>query len=102
MPHTVRRPVWAKNPAASAQNVRNDGAVNNGRKDTSSPISEAGSDTVRARRNGGALHARLLVQGPCSPPHACAGWDPKTFRLAPNIIPPAPHPPPGPAPPLKN
>jgi hypothetical protein len=43
MPHTVRLPVWARKPLASAQKVRNDGAVNSGRKQASSSISEAGS-----------------------------------------------------------
>ena len=32
MPHTVRFPGWARNPQARPQNVRNDGAVNNGAK----------------------------------------------------------------------
>ena len=48
MPHTVRLPVWARNPAVSAQNVRNDGAVNNGWKEASSAVSEAGSGTVKS------------------------------------------------------
>ena len=43
MPHTVRLPVWARKPLASAQKVRNGGAVNSGRKQASSSISEAGS-----------------------------------------------------------
>ena len=30
--HTVRLPGWARKPQASPQNVRNDGAVNNGAK----------------------------------------------------------------------
>ena len=32
MPHTVRFPVWATNPQARPQKVRNDGAVNSGPK----------------------------------------------------------------------
>ena len=42
IPHTVRRPGWARNPAARPQKVRNDGAVNEGRKETSSVISDGG------------------------------------------------------------
>ena len=36
MPHTVRLPVCPRNPQASAQNVRNDGAVKHGAKTASS------------------------------------------------------------------
>jgi len=43
MPHTVRFPVCARNPQASAVKVRNDGAVNNGPNTASKLASEAGS-----------------------------------------------------------
>jgi hypothetical protein len=42
MPHTVRRPVWAKNPAPSAQNVRNVGTVKQGSNVASNAISDGG------------------------------------------------------------
>jgi hypothetical protein len=46
MPHTVLLPVWAKNPQARPQNVRNDGAVNSGPNTASRLASEAGSGSV--------------------------------------------------------
>jgi hypothetical protein len=46
MPHTVLLPVWAKNPQARPQKVRNDGAVNNGPKTASRLASEAGNGSV--------------------------------------------------------
>jgi hypothetical protein len=55
IPHTVCLPVWAGNPAARAQNVRNGGAVNSGSKTASSDISDAGSDTV----GSGSIGARF-------------------------------------------
>ena len=60
MPHTVRLPVWAKNPQARPQNVRNDGAVNNGAKDVSNPMREAGTGSVVSGSIGGnPFHQRL-------------------------------------------
>ncbi len=53
MPHTVRFPVCAKNPQARPQNVRNDGAVNNGAKPVSSVISDAGTGSVASGSIGG-------------------------------------------------
>jgi hypothetical protein len=46
MPHIVLLPVWAKNPQARPQKVRNDGAVNSGPKTASKLASEAGSGSV--------------------------------------------------------
>ena len=43
IPQTVRLPLWARNPQARPQNVRNDGAVNSGVKAASSVISDAGT-----------------------------------------------------------
>src|SRR5215472_15297438 len=45
MPTTVRRRTWPASPAASPQNVRNDGAVKHGRSAPSSTASEAGRVT---------------------------------------------------------
>jgi hypothetical protein len=42
MPHTVRPPVCAKNPAARPQKVRNDGAVNSGSKQASNASNDGG------------------------------------------------------------
>ena len=53
MPHTVRLPVWARNPQARPQNVRNDGAVNSELKTASSPASEAGTGSVVSGSIGG-------------------------------------------------
>src|SRR5712691_3090802 len=46
IPHTVRFPAWDKNPQARPQNVRNDGAVNNGPNTASRLASEAGTGSV--------------------------------------------------------
>ena len=60
MPHTVRLPVCARKPQARPQNVRNDGAVNNGAKDVSNPIRDAGTGSVASRSIGGnPFHQRL-------------------------------------------
>src|SRR5258706_15496902 len=96
MPHTVRLPVWARNPAASAQNVRNDGAVNNGRKQTSRAISEAGSCTVGAgsigaHLRGGKRHADapfIMVEAARTQDHPACRAD----RDMPRRSPPAPGP----------
>ncbi len=53
MPHTVRFPGWARKPQASMVNVRNDGAVNNGAKDTSIVISDAGTCSPASGSIGG-------------------------------------------------
>src|SRR5580704_19790505 len=45
MPHTVRRRTCPARPAASPQNVANDGAVKHGRSAPSSTASEAGRVT---------------------------------------------------------
>jgi hypothetical protein len=60
MPHTVRLPVGAKNPAASAQNMRNDGTVNNGSKQASNAISGGGK--ARSGSISVTLFARRLDQ----------------------------------------
>lgn len=52
MPHTVRRAGCAKNPPASAQKVRNVGAVEHGRNNTSSVISDGGNATLGPRSIG--------------------------------------------------
>lgn len=60
MPHTVRLPVWARNPQARPQNVRKDGAVNSGANDPSSVISEAGTGSAASGSIGGnPLHRRF-------------------------------------------
>ena len=46
MPHTVRFPVWARNPQTRPQKVRNDGVVNSGPKTASRLASEPGSGSV--------------------------------------------------------
>ncbi len=55
IPHTVRFPDCARNPQASAVNVRNDGAVNNGENTASSVISDAGSGSATSGGIGGNL-----------------------------------------------
>ena len=53
IPHTVRLPVCARNPQARPQNVRNDGAVNNGANTARTFISEAGTGSVASGSIGG-------------------------------------------------
>jgi hypothetical protein len=60
MPHTVRFPVCARNPLASMVKVRKDGAVNNGVKQASAFISEAGSGSVASGSiSGNPFHQRF-------------------------------------------
>ncbi len=59
MPHTVLLPVWAKNPQARPQKVRNDGAVNSGPKTASKLASETGS---------GSVTSGIIAENPGSPP----------------------------------
>jgi hypothetical protein len=53
IPHTVRRPAWARNPQARPQNVRKEGAVNSEPNEASSIISEAGRCGVASGSIGG-------------------------------------------------
>ncbi len=53
IPHTVRRPAWARNPQARPRNVRKDGAVNSEPNEARSIISEAGPCGVASGSIGG-------------------------------------------------
>ena len=64
MPHTVRYPGWARNPQARPQNVRNDGAVNNGARPASSVISDAGTGSVACTSVGGNPFHRRFHKAP--------------------------------------
>ena len=64
MPHTVRRPVWAKNPAARAQNVRNVGTVKHGSNVASNAISDGGK--VRSGGIGVNSVCGVCMQRRCS------------------------------------
>ena len=66
IPHTVRRPVCAQNPQASAQNVRNDGAVKHGWNQASSTSSEAGK--VPSGSIGGIPFSSRCQAPPMLPP----------------------------------
>ncbi len=67
IPHTVRFPVCARNPQARPQNVRNDGAVNNGARPASSVISDAGTGSVASASIGGnPFHRRFHKHRRCS------------------------------------
>ncbi len=59
MPHTVLLPVWAKNPQARPQKVRNDGAVNSGPKTAGKLASQTGS---------GSVASGIIAENPGSPP----------------------------------
>jgi hypothetical protein len=79
--HTVRRPAWARNPQARPQNVRNDGAVNNGANDASRRFSEAGTGGAVSGSIGGYpwvwwFHVRCRR----SPADASAGRNPPRHR----------------------
>ncbi len=52
MPQTVRLPVWARNPAARAVNVRNDGAVNRGLEAGQQHHQRGGKRLRRVREHG--------------------------------------------------
>ena len=82
MPHTVLRPVCARNPQARPQNVRNDGAVNNGPKTASRLARETGSGSItsaiiaairlcrRLPPLASRRHAAAQAGQPCAiPPH---------------------------------
>jgi len=60
IPHTVRSTGWATNPATSAVNVSNVGAVKHGRNDTSTRDSVDGR--IKARSIGGTLFRRSRDQ----------------------------------------
>ena len=67
IPHTVRFPVCARKPQARPQNVRNDGAVNNGARPASSVISDAGTGSVASASIGGnPFHRRFHKHRRCS------------------------------------
>jgi hypothetical protein len=67
IPHTVRFPVCARNPQARPQNVRNDGAVNNGARPASSVLSDAGTGSVASTSIGGnPFHRRFRKHRRCS------------------------------------
>jgi hypothetical protein len=70
MPHTVLLPVWARNPQARPQKVRNDGAVNSGPKTANRLASEAGSGSVTSEIIARIpAHRRFLrTRDPPSPP----------------------------------
>jgi hypothetical protein len=53
IPHTVRFPVWARNPQTSIENARKDGPVNNGPKAVSNDMNEAGTGSVVSGSIGG-------------------------------------------------
>src|SRR5512135_691058 len=70
IPHTVLLPVWARNPQARPQKVRNDGAVNSGPNTASRPASEPGSGSVTSGIIAGNPGTRVpAVARPDSPGH---------------------------------
>ena len=64
IPHTVRFPVCARKPQARPQNVRNDGAVNNGARPASSAIRDAGTGSVASTSIGGNPFHRRFHKAP--------------------------------------
>jgi hypothetical protein len=86
MPHTVRFPGWARKPHARPQNVRNDGAVNSGAKETSSVITDAGAGSVASGSIvGNPFHRRFRKHRRCSLPHACTRSAPASPQAAPRV-----------------
>ena len=83
IPHTVRFPGWARNPQARPQNVRNDGAVNNGARPASSVISDAGTGSVASTSIGGnPFHRRFHKHRRCSLICASSCRIPRSHRVS--------------------
>ena len=81
MPHTVRFPGWARKPQARPQNVRNDGAVNNGEKQASSVIRDAGTGSVASGIGGIPFHRRYHKHRRCSLFYARTGRIPASRQV---------------------
>src|SRR5690242_6341823 len=97
MPHTVRRRTCPVSPAASPQNVRNDGAVKHGSSAPSSTVSEAGR--VRPGSIGGSPHHEAdmhtadasALTPPCHPPRLARRTPLPVFEIRRDTIHPSNH-----------
>ncbi len=85
IPHTVRLPGWVRKPQASPQNVRNDGAVNNGAKQASSVIRDAGTGSVSSGIGGIPFLRRSRKHRRCSPLHDRPRSTPASPHVTPRV-----------------